>query len=304
MTHKLKDQKPRGIMDPRVRLAVAIIVLTVAGVFFYLLYIPGSQSSGALAIDWRVKLHIYDARFQSNSTPPAGIGAPGGSYWFNHTYDTLNGVWVGPPGYAPLNTRDNTGTIYVQATACCPAYIFTLGYFFSEWGQRLNESCVINYCTNPGETIVYDSDSSDTYTTPDTVIYTAGSSLPPIGTALSYDSHLWFVDSNNKGFWIPGEAVVYDSDQNGKYDAGDVVVQAGGSGVSLGATLSSDPKIKYVDSNHNSVYDLRHPPPVMSDGKNPERCVSPQIGLSNGYDWVIITWSTLSQTISGNCLPH
>src|SRR5690348_14192260 len=171
MAREAKDRKPRGLKDTRVKLAVAIIALTIAGVFFYVQYLPSNQYSGGLVIDWRVKLHILNVRSQTNSTPPAGIGAPGTpgapSYWYNHTYDSVNGVWVGPPGYAPLNTRDDSGTIYVQSTACCPAYIFTLGYFFSEWGQPLSESCVLDYCTSPGETLVYDNDSSGTYSAPD-----------------------------------------------------------------------------------------------------------------------------------------
>ncbi|TMI12587.1 hypothetical protein E6H35_09275 [Candidatus Bathyarchaeota archaeon] len=302
MTRDFKERKPRGLRDARVRLAVAIIALTIAGVFFFLEYLPSNQYSGGLVIDWRVKLHILDVRYMTNSTPPAGIGVPGGRYWYNHTYDSVNGVWVGSPGYAPLNTRDDSGTIYVQSTHCCPAYIFTLGYFFSEWGKPLSKSCVLSYCTSPGETIVYDNDSNGMYSTPDRVIYAAGNNIPPLGTLLSSDSNLKYVDSDGNSRWDPGETVVYDSNSNGQYDAGDAIAQSGTSNISLGSTLSSDPKINYVESNGDSTYDLRQPPPVMSDGKDPERCVSPLIGLSNGYDWIIITWSSLSSTISGNCL--
>lgn len=296
-----KERKHLTLSDTKIKLGVAIVALTIAGVFFAVQYLPESSYPGGLAIDWRAKLHILDYRYQTNSTPPAGIGTPGG-LWLNHTYDMINGTWVGPPGYAPLNTRDRSGTIYVQSTHCCPAYIFGLAYFFSEWGQTFSKSCIGSYCTSPGETIVYDNDSSNTYTAQDKVIYAAGNNIPPLGTALSSDSRLKYFDSDGSGHWDQGETVVYDSNNDSYYDSGgDAIAQ--GALIPVGSKLSYDPKIRYVETNNDSTYDVNHPPPVMSDGKG-ERCVG-QIGLSNGSDWVIFLWSPLAVTESlpGNCLP-
>jgi hypothetical protein len=283
--------RARGLRNPKVSLAVGIIVIVVAGVFFYLQYLPAYQGqSQGLAIDWRVRLHILDARFGTNSTPPGGIGTPGG-IWSNHTYDALNGTWLGPPGYASMYTRDGSGTIYIQSTVCCPAFVFTMGYFFSEWGPPpLTQSCVRTYCTAPGETVVYDNNTDGRYDNGDVVIYAASNIIPTANTPVISDPHLTFVDLNGNNVWDPGETIIYDANRNGVFDAGDVVVK--GMTPQPGSLLKSDPKIRFVDSDGNGVFDVPQPPPVMSDG-GPERCVDPNIKLSNGKDWLIITWSSL-----------
>jgi hypothetical protein len=284
--------KPRGLRDPKVSLAIGMIVVVVAGLFFYLQYLPTYQGqSQGLAIDWRVRLHILDARFGTNSTPPGGIGTPGG-IWSNHTYDALNGTWLGPPGYASMYTRDSSGTIYIQSTVCCPAYVFTMGYFFSEWGQHLTSSCIGTYCTSPGESLVYDNNTNGKYDTGE-LIYAAGNIIPPVNTLLSSDPALRFFDRNGNGVWNSSKPIVYDVDGDGIYNAGDVVVWS--TAPPLGSHLSSDPKIKFVDSIGNGRYVVPQPPPAMSDGT--ERCVDPNIKLSNGKDWLIIIWSSLGRNL-------
>jgi hypothetical protein len=288
--------KPRGLRDPKVSLAIGMIVLAIAGVFFYLQYLPTYQGQNqGLAIDWRVKLHILDARFATNSTPPGGIGTPGG-IWGNHTYDALNGTWLGPPGYASMYTRDGSGTIYIQSTVCCPAYVFTFGYFFSEWGYHLTSSCIGTiYCTTPGETVVYDNNTDGRFDGADKVIYAANNVIPVNGTVLLSDPHLKFVDTDRNGIWDPGETIVYDANQNGVFDAGDILVGPITTAPPRGAQLRSDPKIMFVDSDGNGIFEFPQPPPAMSDGT--ERCVDPNVKLSNGKDWVIITWSYIGTSL-------
>jgi hypothetical protein len=46
---------------------------------------------------------------------------------------------------SPLHTHDATGIIHIEAAA--PA-TFTLGQFFTEWGVRLDASCVGGYCNS------------------------------------------------------------------------------------------------------------------------------------------------------------
>ena len=80
---------------------------------------------------------IYDAQAQQNITIPANIGVTGG-IWMNHTLDAY-----GPPGYAPLSTRDTSGTIVVQFYGLKPGLApFYLSDFFAIWGQTYNSTCV------------------------------------------------------------------------------------------------------------------------------------------------------------------
>jgi len=118
----------------------------VAGLFA--LYANNSSYSqgnngNSLLIDWRVTIMIYDGRTRANYTLPAFIGAPQGrdtNLWVNHTLDN-----VGPPGYSPLSTRDDSSTVYIQSTSgtCLTTrQCFTFEDFFNVWGQQFSRSCV------------------------------------------------------------------------------------------------------------------------------------------------------------------
>ena len=299
MGRTVGEKRTRGLRDPKVQLAIALIVIATTGLFFYLSYLPDTQIV-KLQIDWRTKLQIADFRSNTNSTPPAGIGAPWGQFWFNHTYDRLNGTWLGPEGYAPLNTRDNTGSIYVQSTVCCPAYIFTLGYFFSEWGQHLNKTCVMDYCYSPGETVVYDVNNDNLFGTGDSVIHAAGNNAPASNTPLSSDSHLRFIDVSNTGSWSSGDPIIYDANSNGVYDNGDILVTV--SEPLKGLPLSADSKIRFVDSNSDGTYNWPVPPVVLESNHDTTRCDPSVLGLAGGYEWTIWEWRpTIS--LAANCFP-
>jgi hypothetical protein len=73
---------------------------------------------------------------------------------------------------------------------------------------------------NSGETIIYDTDSSSTYTAGDVVVV---GTAPAIGTFLSTDTNLRFVDSNYQNVWKAGETIAYDTNLNGLYDTGEPV---------------------------------------------------------------------------------
>ncbi len=76
---------------------------------------------------------------------------------------------------------------------------------------------------------------------------------PSLGTSLKSDANVKFVDANGNGVWDPGETVVYDTDSNGLYDTGEPVIA--GTAPTNGALLKADPKIRFVDSNGNNVWD-------------------------------------------------
>src|SRR2546425_2281181 len=102
----------------------------------------------------------------------------------------------------------------------------------------------------PGKTVIYDADNSGTYSTGDVVL---SGSVPGLGTNLSIDSKVKFVDSNRTGAWAPGDAVVYDSNNDYIFESGEPVIANGAP--SPQTQLATDPKIRYVDTNGNNRWD-------------------------------------------------
>ena len=85
-------------------------------------------------------------------TVPAGLGInihdPG-----VHTFETLGAPSYGginppcaQPCISPLHTHDISGVIHTESATVKDN---TLGQFFTEWGVRLDDKCVQNYC-RPG----------------------------------------------------------------------------------------------------------------------------------------------------------
>ena len=75
---------------------------------------------------------------------------------------------------------------------------------------------------------------------------------PPNSTVLKRDSLIKYVDQNSNGHWDPAEPVVYDSNNDSKYESIKPIIAGT---VSLSASLRSDPLIKYVDINGNNRWD-------------------------------------------------
>ncbi|HEV2119758.1 MAG TPA: dockerin type I domain-containing protein [Candidatus Bathyarchaeia archaeon] len=98
-----------------------------------------------------------------------------------------------------------------------------------------------------GKTVIYDADNSGTYTTGDIVI---SGTAPALGTNLSVDSKIRFVDSNRTGSWTSGDAVVYDANNDNIFETGEPVIANGAPAPQT--QLANDPKIRYVDTNNNN----------------------------------------------------
>src|SRR5712664_262924 len=83
------------------------------------------------------------------------------------------------------------------------------------------------------------------------------------------DSHIKFWDVTGTGVWTGGEPVVYDTNNDGVYQTGEPVIggctDANGNPIACssippnGLALASDPSIKFVDTNGNSVWDPGEP---------------------------------------------
>lgn len=88
---------------------------------------------------------------------PAGIGIDI-SNEFVHKFSEDREVSYGgikgcdQPCISPLHTHDVTGVLHTESAT---AEDNTLGQFFIEWGQRLDEDCVATYCRPDEEIAVY-----------------------------------------------------------------------------------------------------------------------------------------------------
>src|SRR5437867_220599 len=85
---------------------------------------------------------------------------------------------------------------------------------------------------DPGEAVTYDANSNNLYDTGEQIM--AGAPVVP-GTALTYDSHVKFIGPGSS--WVSGNPVVYDSNNDAVYSS------------------STDPHLKYVDTNNNGHWD-------------------------------------------------
>src|SRR2546425_2660129 len=74
---------------------------------------------------------------------------------------------------------------------------------------------------------------------------------------LKFDPKVRFAVYGTNTTWVPGEAVIYDSDNSGTYTAVDIIIAADFRGLTpaTGTTLTADPKLKFYDSNGNNVWD-------------------------------------------------
>ena len=101
-----------------------------------------------------------------------------------------------------------------------------------------------------GEAVVNDTNLSGVYATGDRVLY---GPTPLVGTPLTVDLKIRFIDANRNGVWDAGEAVVYDSNGDGMYESSEPFFLSANPPSLSG--LNSDAKIKFVDSNSNNVWD-------------------------------------------------
>lgn len=288
----MASERARGSASgvSRRTIVVGLIVLTIVGAVVAFQFLPYGDPN-AIVQHWRLKIHFYDFRTGTNSTPPAYIGfAP--QLWVNHTLDRF-----GPPGYSPISTRDDSGTIYIESNY--PA-IFTFGDFFNIWGQPFSSTCVWNYCAASAELVVYDRDNDNVWNTGDTAINPVSGTTPSYGAQLSLDPKIKYWDANGDNIWSPGEVVLYDTNNNNVYESGEPVIA--GSAPPNSTPLKSDPLVKFVDTNINGGWNDLIPAPVMSDNGSNEGCVHRQYGLSNNKDWIIVLYAS-NLAGSFGCLP-
>lgn len=293
------------------KIILAVVVIAIVGLFTYLAYLQNVDQPPGLLIDWRMKLTFNDGRTDTNYTLPAGIGTSTGA-WSNHTLDAF-----GPTGYSPMSTRGTNSTIWIQSTE--PA-VFTFGDFFNVWGQQYNIQCVSyagiksstgnslsgSYCSAPSEPVIYDMNNNGVYD-PSTDINVSEVSdlavvMPAAHAPLSIDSSIRFISVNRSTVWFANETIVYDADGDGRYDSTSDRIIHSGLNSTAGQQLSSDPRLKFYDSNGNGLWDESIPPPVLSDGTT-ERCLNRSNNLSNGKDWLLILWSKAYLEVAGQCNP-
>jgi len=104
---------------------------------------------------------------------------------------------------------------------------------------------------DPGESVAYDANLNGRYDSGETVLY---GTPPSLGASLKFDKLIKFLDPGNRGIWVQGDAIVYDSNNDNLYESGEPVIA--NSSPSTGTVLSTDPRISYVDSNSNNHWDV------------------------------------------------
>jgi len=185
------------------------------------------------------------------------------------------------------------GALFWNKPGTPPIPVFTYDPPFPARGNAVTFNATKTYDpenptgTNHGiqtEPVVYDANGDGIYQTTETTIY---GTPPADGTSLGFhsctptpctdhrrDPNLLFVDTNGDGHWESGESVISDTDNSLTYTPGDVLVT--GSQPPLGAPLILDPKIQFVDSHPNTIWD-------------------------NGYTW---DFGDGTQTVPGNVTVH
>jgi hypothetical protein len=84
------------------------------------------------------------------------------------------------------------------------------------------------------------------------------------GESVVYSYRLKYVDANGNNRWDPGETVAFDGNENGAFDAGELVIV--GATPSAGTFLSFDLRIGFIDRNNNRSRDIDEPVVYDSNG--------------------------------------
>jgi hypothetical protein len=99
-----------------------------------------------------------DVFFNGNSvTVPAGVGIdisdPGVRFFDEPSGPAYGGIEeCVNPCISPLHTHDETGILHTESAS---DDLSTLGQFFVEWGVRLDDDCVGDYCSPATDIAVY-----------------------------------------------------------------------------------------------------------------------------------------------------
>ncbi len=284
-----------------------------------------------------------------------GMWAPGepvvydsvGKGYFNNTFDRLikyydaNGNGVYDAGIDTVVYDKTNAGVYVTgdpiiAGPTPPSIDATLT---SEIHFRFVDTILGGHWIN-GDPVVYDSNFDNIYETGEPVIAGAtpingtllrdpvmsctppatSCTVPAIGTPLTIDAKLKYVETGGDNVWNTGEAVAYDANSDNIYNAGDIliigVLPAQGTLLSepviagaipaLGVVLQSDVKLKFIDVNGTGVWNPGET--VVYDGNVVYDQNAPVI--SNGAPgrglWIngeVVVYDTLGNSIYNSTEP-
>ena len=122
---------------------------------------------------------------------------------------------------------------------------------------------------NVTETVVNDMSLDGIFDNGEQILY---GTAPTAGTPLEDDFQIFYTDTDNYGYWDPGESVVYDADGDGIYGSGDTVI--------------------YGSTPIDGWPLFRSAPAVSIDDE--ERCMDRNLGLSHNKTWIILIWFALT----------
>jgi hypothetical protein len=149
-----------------------------------------------------------------------------------------------------------------------------------------------------GDTIIYNSVGATTYQAGDQVI---SGTAPSVGTPLTNDPLLKFYDNpsyGSPGVWVNGKSVIYDTDNSGGYDFGDISSSQYAN--NLGQTITPAPGIH-----------LNPPPPGGCPASATNGCWQNEgstqvgiLGLRTGFNWITpFNWALSAPTSIGALPP-
>jgi hypothetical protein len=221
--------------------------------------------------------------------------APQFSAYFRSSGTLAQYIWTGDTG-DPVADPSNFATI----AACFnkPALVA---------GATLSTDPLVKYVEtgtdthwDPGEPVIYDVAHSGFYTPADTVI---SGVAPAVGTALSIDSKLKYLETGTDTVRDPGEPVIYNADNTGIYKTTDTIISAyacyhwqHGLNASATGVIGLDQTLtvqRFLFVNWVSPFNAAtNPPdgmapfpPVLYEGATTLLpCTGPQPDPVNGYD--------------------
>ena len=166
----------------------------------------------------------------------------GGETWF---IDSSSGL---PPGFGffPSDFAESTGAQILAVEPGRPERVYMAVGGLANGPSYYHPSDLGpdgNHCNTP---IVYDNNSNGAFDAGDPLLVELYPRLTPAsGASLKHTSKLKFVDNNSNNQWDGGEAVIFDRNNDGVFNSGDV--KLAGANPADGAALKEDQKITHVD---------------------------------------------------------
>jgi len=224
-----------------------------------------SSGSGNIPAGGRALLHTFDSDFST-------LQGSSGNQYFRSTNKFKQWNWADVNNDLVVDIKDFS-VFSINAFDCrsSRSYSTPIGTFII--ARTCEKPTVAVSMTSPGATgagtwdfgdgepVAYDSNNNGLV---DSGERSPSSTTPATGATLKTDTLLKYIDVNGNNAWdynansaaIPSEPVVYDSNNDNLYSAGEPIISNGASPIVItpGATLKTDPLFKYVDSNGNNVW--------------------------------------------------